>query len=236
MVGEFVSRRGPFDVVVHLAANIVNVDARMHGGMEMYNDLELDLAMCRWLEKNPPKQCALLMSSCAIDYPDDPYCIVKRNLESFAKTLHKKGVPVIVLRPFSGYGADQSLEYPFPAILDRVRRREDPLTVWGGSQIRDWIHIDDLTDAMLFAIRELPRNPNPVEVGTKVGTSLKELAARMAEASGYSPQIISDESKASSSSRRVAGENGTPLLQQWGWNPKITLEDAIGRAFERVHV
>ena len=43
-----------YDLVVHLAANIVNVDARMRGGMEMYSDIELDLAMCRWLESSPP--------------------------------------------------------------------------------------------------------------------------------------------------------------------------------------
>jgi nucleoside-diphosphate-sugar epimerase len=224
----------PLDVLIHLAANIVNVDARMNGGMDMYSDIELDLAMCRWLENNPPKQCAVLMSSCAVDYPQDPYCIVKRNLESFAQTLHKKGVPVVVLRPFSGYGEDQSEEYPFRAILERVKRREDPLSVWGGNQIRDWVHVDDLTDAIMFAIKELPRRAEPVEVGTRRGTSLKDLALTMAQAAGYDPKISCDESKPSSSARRVAGENGNAILQAWGWTPKISLEGAISRALEGV--
>ena len=220
----------PLDLVVHLAANIVNVDARMKGGMQMFDDIELDLAMCRWLEKNPPRQCAVLMSSCAVDFPEDPYCIVKRNLEAFAQTLHKKGVPVIVLRPFSGYGEDQSEEYPFRAILERALRREEPLTVWGGDQVRDWIHIDDLTEAILFAVKELPRRADPVEVGTRRGTSLLNVARLMADAAGYLPRIAGDERKASSSLRRVAGENGNAILQAWGWSPKITLEDAIARA------
>jgi nucleoside-diphosphate-sugar epimerase len=222
----------PYDLVVHLAANIRNIDARMRGGMETYSDIELDLAMCRWLENNPPKQCALFMSSCAVDYPLDPYCIVKRNLESFARTLHEKGVPVTVLRPFSGYGADQSKEYPFRAILERALAKENPLTVWGGHQVRDWLHVDDLTDAILFAIKECPRRPDPIEVGTRQGISFIELANMMAQACGYSPVIFCDDKKATSSLHRVAGEKGNAILQAWGWTPKINLQGAIGSAVE----
>jgi nucleoside-diphosphate-sugar epimerase len=219
-----------YDLVVHLAANIVNVDARMKGGIRMYDDIELDLAMCRWLEKNPPKQCAVLMSSCAIDYPEDPYCIVKRNLESFAEMLHEEGVPVIVLRPFSGYGEDQSEEYPFRAILERALRKENPLTVWGGSQVRDWIHIEDLTDAILFAAEHAPKNSIPIEVGTTEGTSLHCLAERIAEAVGYDPDIYSDKNKRRSSPMRIAGRTIYPTLQKYGWSPKISLAEGIRRA------
>lgn len=221
-----------FDVVLHLAANIVNIDARMNGGISMYDDIELDLAMCRWLEKNPPTKCAVLMSSCAVDFPEDPYCIVKRNLEAMAATLHKKGVPVVVLRPFSGYGEDQSEEYPFPAILGRALRQENPLTVWGGTQVRDWLHIDDLTDAIMIAIECGTRSPQPIEVGTKRGTSLSHLAWAISRISGYSPDINSDNSKSASSSRRVAGESGLACLQDLGWQPKVSLEQGIHRAVE----
>jgi nucleoside-diphosphate-sugar epimerase len=224
----------PLDLVIHLAANIVNVDARMKGGMQMYDDIELDLAMCCWLEKNPPRRCAVLMSSCAVDFPEDPYCIVKRNLEAFAQTLHKKGVPVIVLRPFSGYGEDQSEEYPFRAILERALRREDPLTVWGGDQVRDWIHIDDLTDAILFAVNRDDPSPIPIEVGTRRGVALIRLAQLMADAVGYEPRISGEVERASSSPRRVAGEQGAAsqvkVLQFSGWRPKISLEVGIERA------
>ena len=220
-----------FDIIVHLAANIQNVDARMRGGMEAYSDIELDLAMCRWLEKNPPTKCVVLMSSCAVDFPADPYCIVKRNLEAMGKTLQKRGVPVIILRPFSGYGEDQSEEYPFPAILGRALRQEDPLTVWGGFQVRDWLHIDDLTDAILFAIENVTSQSVPIEVGTKRGTSIRDLAYLMANAVGYQPTVEGMLEKASSSRCRVAGRNKeTKLLQEWGWEPKISLEEGIKRA------
>ena len=232
-VNEFIEAvpRQTYDIVVHLAANIVNVDQRMKMGMKAFDDIELDLAMCRWLEKNPPTKCVVLMSSCAVDFPADPYCIVKRNLEAMGKTLQKQGVPVIILRPFSGYGEDQSEEYPFPAILGRALRQEDPLTVWGGFQVRDWLHIDDLTDAILFAIENVTNQSVPIEVGTKRGTSIRDLAYLMANAVGYQPTVEGMLEKASSSRCRVAGRNKeSKLLQEWGWEPKISLEEGIKRA------
>jgi nucleoside-diphosphate-sugar epimerase len=226
------AREERFDLVFHLAAKIVNVDARMHGGMEMYGDMELDLAMCRYLELHPPSKCAVLMSSCAVDYPADPYCIVKRNLESFATTLAKKDVPVVVLRPFSGYGSDQSQEYPFPAILGRAMRREDPLTVWGGEQVRDWVHVDDLVNAMMLAT-EYPRLGVPIEVGTGIGTSLNSLAEMMAEEVGYKP-IIESVDKACSSRYRVSGQNGQWTAQAFGWTPLVSLREGIAQSIREL--
>lgn len=227
-----------FDVIVHLAANIVNVDARMKRGLAAYDDIALDLEFLKWVEKNPPSKALVLMSSCAVDYPDDPYCVVKRNLECFAKTLVKKGLPVIVLRPFSGYGEDQSEEYPFRAILERALRKENPLTVWGGNQVRDWIHVDDLTDAILFVIerQQVPRYGLPVEVGTGIGTSLRDLAAMISSQTNPehwlegNHRLKLDQAMAIASARRVAGESDFVMLQHYGWMPKITLIEGIGRA------
>jgi hypothetical protein len=36
-----------------------------------------------------------------------------------------------VVRPFSGYGADQSADFPFGAFTARAARREDPFLIWG---------------------------------------------------------------------------------------------------------
>jgi nucleoside-diphosphate-sugar epimerase len=215
-----------WDVVVHLAANIINVHDRGRMGMRGFDDLDLDRRMCAWVEQNPPRKAMVVMSSCALDFPDDPYCIVKRTLEAFAQTLHRRRVPVVVLRPYSGYGPDQSLEYPFRAILGRALRHEDPLTVWGGSQVRDWVHIDDLTDAIVYGIDHFPHG-EPVAIGTGVGTDFFTLAEKMAAAVGYAPQVVGDASKQSSSPRRVAD---TCIAAQHGWQATITLEEGIARA------
>src|SRR5437016_7433813 len=89
-----------WDVVIHLAANIVNVHDRGQIGMCAFDDLALDMKVFNWVERNPPRRALVVMSSCALDFPEDPYCIVKRTVEAFAACLHQHRMPVVILRPF----------------------------------------------------------------------------------------------------------------------------------------
>ena len=136
-----------------------------------------------------------------------------------------------MLRPFSGYGGDQARSYPFPAILNRARNRENPLTVWGsGTQVRDFIHIDDLTDAFMWAIDHFPAH-TPIDIGTGIGTDFITLAKMMADAVGYSPEIKPLSEKAESSRRRV----GNPAAaESYGFKPKISLGEGIRRALDHI--
>jgi nucleoside-diphosphate-sugar epimerase len=223
-----------FDVIVHLGANIVNVNDRMTLGMKAYDDIALDKLVCTFVERYPPTKVFVAMSSCAVDYPDDPYCIVKRTLEAFAGTLHKRGVPVVILRPFSGYGPDQSEEYPFRAIFERALRHEDPLTVWGdGQQVRDWLHIDDLCAGIMTALDDRFPRGVPTELGTGVGTNLCELAEMIAENLGYHPVVLPDAAKASSSTFRVASKSALfRLFTLSGWVARIDLYAGIRGAID----
>ena len=221
----------PFDVVVHLAANIPDVSERFALPISSYQDIALDLKMTEYLLAHPPKECVVWPSSCAIDNPKDPYAWVKLTAEKFCAALHKAGVPVVILRPFSGYGWGQALSYPFPAIFDRAMRHEDPLTVWGsGYQIRDWIHVRDLVAAFIWAIHFGPRGL-PIEVGTGSGTSLRNLAEAIATEVGYHPVFIQgDESKPASSDTRIA--NVQPVYNL-GFRAVVNLEEGIHEYHQR---
>ena len=50
------------------------------------------------------------------------------------RELRKLGHKVLVVRPFSGYGMDQSLNYPFPSFIDRAKRRVPIFDVWGDGE------------------------------------------------------------------------------------------------------
>jgi len=220
-----------YDVVVHLAAHIPDISERLNGGLHQYQDIALDWAVANYVKEHPPREAFIVPSSCAIDNPADPYAFVKITAERFCMELHKAGIPTVILRPFSGYGPDQADSYPFPAILKRALRQENPLTVWGdGHQVRDFIHIEDLTDAFLWAIEKAPRGI-PIEIGTGVGTSFLEMARIMADVVGYSPLVCGDVSKPASSRKRIAD---TTLARKRGFEAKISLRDGIERAVKEL--
>lgn len=224
-----------FDVVVHLGANIINVNDRMNLGITAFEDITLDYAVCRYVEQIRPKRF-IAMSSCAVDFPADPYCIIKRNLEAMASTLVKGGLEVQILRPFSGYGGDQTEEYPFPAILHRAIRKENPLVVWGGQQIRDWLHINDLIAAIMYGIDGKFPDGIPIEIGTGKGINFIKLAEMMARAVGYEPVVIGDITKESSSLKRISELRNTDektFGQQYGWHPTITIAQGIKKELDK---
>jgi nucleoside-diphosphate-sugar epimerase len=222
---EYRSGFTKWDVILHFAANIEDINARVHGGVAIFQDICLDYETAKYIERNPPKEAVVWMTSCAVDWAkEDPYSWVKLTGEKYCEALVKKGVPVKILRPFSGYGHTQALSYPFPAILSRAKRKEDPLTVWGsGLQVRDWVHISDLAQACVHSIHHFPVGV-PVPIGTGIGTDFLTLARMMADAVGYSPEIFADTTKAEASPRRVCEST---LAMECGWEPKVTLEQGI---------
>jgi len=217
-----------FDLVLHLAAHIPDISERMKGGLHQFQDIALDWAVANYVKEHPPREAFIVPSSCAVDaWETDPYAFCKLVAGHFWMELHRAGIPTVILKPYSGYGHDQADSYPFPAILKRVMRRDDPVTVWGnGAQERDFIHVSDLTDAFIHAIDKFPRGV-PVEIGTGVATDFRMLASMIAEAVGYSPNIAMDMSKPASSMRRVAD---TTLAESFGFKAKISLKQGIERA------
>ncbi len=92
----------PPDCIIHLGAHIQDISEREKGDIEKYQDIGLDLAVMRWVARNPPKQCFVWPSSCSVDSAEtDPYAYSKTVGERMAMALHRQGIPTVILRPFS---------------------------------------------------------------------------------------------------------------------------------------
>lgn len=137
------------------------------------------------------------------------------------------GVPACCVRPFSGYGADQELSYPVPAIAARAAAMEDPLVVWGtGLQGRDFVHIDDCVDAMRLAIDTI-FDGTGVNLGSGALTNFIEVAAIFARLQGYDPEIRPAQDGPVGVHARYADPAGA--AERLGWRPSISLEEGFGR-------
>ena len=221
----------PYDVFIHLAANIQSIDEREKGDLLKYADITLDYCAFDFVRKNPPRKALIYPSSCAIDAAEtDAYAYCKTVGERMAMALHKQGVPVVILRPFSGTGLGQSLSYPMPSLIKQAAEKRNPLIIWGSLETqRDWLYIEDFCRAILWSIEHFPRGI-PVDVGSGIGTSFGDLARIIADKAGYNPQIVADTSKPSSSLKRIAN---TELAKAHGFETRYNVEQIVEKCLKK---
>lgn len=243
---------GRWDLVVHAAA-VVGGREKIDGSpLETAVNLSIDAEMFRWAAKAKPGRVIYFSSSAmypvayqtgasqealtesaGLDVgrdapPDQVYGWSKVVGEILSSRLRAEGVPVTVVRPFSGYGEDQDDTYPFRAFVERARRREDPFPTWCGDCVRDFIHVDDIVAATL-RLADLDVQV-PVNLATGRPTSFRELAELATAAAGYTPsEITSDPGKPSGVAYRV----GNPALLYRYYTPKVSLEEGVARCFPK---
>lgn len=241
-----------FDLVIHCAAVAPHREAIDERALAVgAGGLELDSALFRWAARTRPGRVVYFSSSAAyptdlqndfarpwnlreqdicldrlnIGAPDAIYGWVKLSGEQLAEAYRAQGGAVTVVRPFSGYGEDQSSQFPFGAFRDRARRHEDPFTIWGtGEQVRDWVHVDDVVGAVLAAVDA--DHDGPLNICTGVGTSMAELAAMFCVEAGYDPRFEYLLDKPSGVAYRV----GDPTLLHGVYVPRVTLAEGVKRA------
>lgn len=237
-----------FDLVVHAAARAPHRAAIDGLPATMAYNLQLDAAMFDWALRTGQKR-VLYLSSSAV-YPvhfqdaEDPWRLHETNTEQehgimpdagygwtkltgekMAAAAAAEGLAVHVVRPFSGYGEDQSTDFPFGAFVARALRREDPFTIWGdGQQVRDWIHIDDVVAGALAVVEDDCREP--VNLCTGLGTSMRELAGTITAQVGYTPDFLYERSAPAGVAYRV----GDPATMRGIYRPTVSLEEGVARA------
>lgn len=232
-----------FDLVIHLAA-VVGGRKKIEGEpLSLAVDLAIDAEMFGWALRTRPDRIIYFSSSAAYpihlqqDYgislceddidlsdirnPDMTYGWAKLTGEMLATHARAEGLTVSVFRPFSGYGADQSLDYPFPTFIARAKARQDPFQVWGtGTQSRDFIHIDDIVRASMAGMVDKVEVSN---LCTGRDTSFNELAAMCMKEAGYFAPIQHLESEPVGVHFRV----GNPTCMKSFYEPRIELEQGI---------
>jgi nucleoside-diphosphate-sugar epimerase len=157
--------------------------------------------------------------------PDLTYGWAKLTGEMLANYAEQEGLRVHVFRPFSGYGEDQDLDYPFPSFIARGKRKDNPFEIWGtGEQVRDFIHIDDVVAGTLEAVKQDIQGP--VNLGWGRPTSFNELAELVTKEVGYSPEIKHIIGAPEGVSYRLCD----PSKFMSFYTPKISLEEGIRRA------
>lgn len=250
-----------FDIVVHLAAVVGGRLTIENKPLAVAEDLAIDAMMFNWAVRTGQKKIIFLSSSAAypIEYQTrDNYKLLSENMINFSSNLlgkpdlsygwakltgeylaklayERNGLKSVCFRPFSGYGEDQNVAYPYPSILQRVinagSKNDAVIDVWGsGEQVRDFIYIDDCIDAILHISKQID-DGTAVNLGTGVPTSFVELIQKMSNVIyGKDIKINRLLEKPEGVFYRAAD---TTLMHSYGFKPKVTLEDGIRISFSK---
>lgn len=130
-----------------------------------------------------------------------------------------------IVRPANVYGQHDSFSddsaMVIPSLIKRVVAGESPLKAWGdGSPIRDFVHARDVARGMMLVVEQ--GVTQPVNLGSGVGVTIKELAETIAALGGTTVEW--DASKPNGDAKRLMDISRATAL---GWKPEVSLGDGI---------
>jgi len=135
---------------------------------------------------------------------------------------------IVTVRPANVYGRHDTFDpecgaMVIPSLILRTMSGSDPLTVWGdGSAMRDFIHAKDVACGIMHMMKVNPSEP--VNLGSGVGVSIRDLVSTILNATGLSPKVVWDTSKPVGDTFRILDTTRATGL---GWKPEISLEEGI---------
>jgi GDP-L-fucose synthase len=145
-------------------------------------------------------------------YPDSvhaPYAVAKTMLMVQALSYRAEyGFNAVHLLLTSMYGPGEKDDFVIPSLIRRMReaaRAGAPsVEVWGtGKPTRDFLYVEDAAEAIILAAERYDSG-EPVNIGSGVETSIRDLAAAIARLTGFAGEVRFDAAKPDGSPRRVA--------------------------------
>ena len=130
-------------------------------------------------------------------YPEEtnaPYGVAKKSILVGAQSYREQyGLDSIFLLPANLYGPrdnfDLETSHVIPGLIRKMLDNSDRVTLWGdGSPTREFLYVDDCVDGLVLAAERYD-GAEPVNLGTGVEISIRELAEQIAELTGFAGEI-----------------------------------------------
>ncbi|MGM0934486.1 MAG: GDP-L-fucose synthase family protein [Bacteroidota bacterium] len=184
----------------------------------------------------PLKEEYLLTDS--LEPTNEWYAIAKIAGVKACEAIRKQfGKDYVSLMPTNLYGShdnfDLQTSHVLPAMIRKFHEAKEngntPVTLWGsGTPMREFLYVDDLADAVHFAL-ENKLAENLYNVGTGKDITIKELAETIQEITGHKGEIIWDSSKPDGTPRKLMDVD---KLRNEGWEASTVLEEGIKKTYE----
>jgi GDP-L-fucose synthase len=246
------------DIVIHLAAHVGGIGAnRENPGSFFYENLMMGAQLMEYARRFQVRKFVAIGTICSypkftpvpfkeedlwIGYPEEtnaPYGLAKKMMLVQSQAYRAQyGFNSIFLLPVNLYGPgdnfDPESSHVIPAIIrkcvEAVRNGESSIKLWGtGAATREFLHVDDAADGILLAAERYDGG-DPVNLGSGMEISIKDLANRIAEFSGFRGDLVWDATKPDGQPRRSL--DTTKAEQFFGFRAKVPFEDGLKETIE----
>jgi GDP-L-fucose synthase len=245
-------------VVIHAAAAVGGIGANQRNpGFFFYANAIMGIELIEAARRHNSEKVVVLGTICAYPrltpvpfreedlwngYPEDvtaPYGIAKKALLVQCQTYRKQyGMNAIFLLPVNLYGPgdhfDLENSHVVPALIrkfvDARERGEDAVVVWGdGTATREFLYVQDAAEGIVRAT-ECYEKEHPVNLGSGVEISIRDLAGKIAKRVGFTGTIIWDAKQPNGQPRRCL--DISLAEREFGFRAGTPLDEGLGRTID----
>lgn len=164
--------------------------------------------------------------------PSSPYSASKAASDHLAMAWHRTyGLDVVLTNCSNNFGPYQYPEKLIPLTIQNIRDRK-PLPVYGdGSNVRDWLYVEDHAEAILTAFHK-GQSGRSYNIGTQNEQKNIDLVRMLCDAvdqelgTRNAQELITFVTDRAGHDRRYA-INPTRTRNELGWTPRFAFEDAL---------
>jgi GDP-L-fucose synthase len=239
------------ELVFHLAAEVGGIGAnRENPGRYWYANLMMGAHVLELARIYGTRKLVIAGTVCAYPkftpvpfseddlwngYPEEtnaPYGVAKKAVLVGAQAYRAQyGTDAIYLLPANLYGPrdnfDLQTSHVIPALIRKMTDATAEVVLWGdGSPTREFLYVEDCAEGLLLAAEHYDGG-DPVNLGTGVETSIRELAETIAELSGFEGELVWDTTMPNGQPRRQL--DATRARELFGFTAPTALRDGLER-------
>jgi GDP-L-fucose synthase len=239
------------ELVFHLAAEVGGIGAnRANPGRYWFANLMMGAHVLEQARLHEPDKLVVAGTVCSYPkftpvpfgeeelwngYPEEtnaPYGVAKKAVLVGAQAYREQyGLRTAYLLPANLYGPgdnfDLQTSHVIPALIRKMVDSKGEVVLWGdGSPSREFLYVDDCVDGLVLAAERYD-GTEPVNLGTGVETTIRELAETIAELTGFEGEIVWDTAMPNGQPRRSLDASRAAAL--FGFQARTALRDGLER-------
>ena len=184
---------------------------------------------------NPINENSLMSGK--LEPTNSPYSMAKLSSLEISKTMRDQfGHKILNLMPTNLYGPNDKFEefnsHVIPGLIFKMHRakinKSKEVEIWGsGKPLREFMHVDDLSSAIEFLIRNDISN-DILNVGSNEVVSIKELSKLIQKVVGFKGNLVFNQEYPDGNPKKLLDST---QINNLGWKSSISLEDGISNTY-----